>query len=61
MLEFKETSVADGETEGGRQTEMEAELSKGEQETLRRKERGVDGCTADSPKSQHASVPAPVC
>lgn len=39
MFEFKEMSASDGETEGRRQTEMEVELSKGEQQKLRREKK----------------------
>lgn len=42
MFEFKEMSVSDGETEGGRQTETEVELSKGEQQKKKKKELRMD-------------------
>lgn len=35
MFEFKEISVSGAETEGGRRTETEVELSKGEQQKSR--------------------------
>ena len=62
MFESQEMSVSDGETEGGRRTETEVELFKGEQQKLSpKKKTAEDGCTTDNPKSQRASVPAPVC
>lgn len=66
-MSLKKTTVSDGETEGRRQTKTEVELSKGALQKSgsggkkRIEKRAVVGCTADSLKSQRASVPAPVC
>lgn len=54
MNRGKETDRYRGRTFKGRATEAESKEKK-------ERKRAMDGCTADSPKSQHASVPAPVC